>query len=103
LQVINSSPGILVAMFDAVLEKALGLCGAEFGVLTTFDGRQIHPVAHRGVSPEYAEFLAPSLEGAATRKIAVTGYHRQPNRRLFRAATRGTSREFVVLLNGVTQ
>jgi len=45
-------------VFDAVLEKALGLCGAEFGVLTTFDGRQIHPVAHRGVSPEHAEFLA---------------------------------------------
>ena len=58
LQVINASPGDLTPVFDAMLEKAMRLCGAAYGVLRSFDGERMHMLASRGVPPAYAEFLA---------------------------------------------
>src|SRR5712691_1058440 len=64
LQVINSSPGDLAPVFDAMLDKALQLCDAAFGVLATYDGQFLHTVAGRGIPAAYAEFLQQPVRPA---------------------------------------
>jgi len=57
LSVINSSPGELAPVFDAMLQNALRLCDARLGMLYTFDGESFQMVGHRGVAPALAEVL----------------------------------------------
>ena len=75
LRVINSSPGDLAPAFEAVLDKALALCGAAFGVLWRSDGGLVRAAALRGATPEYTEFLTrgayrPDAGGANGRLVA---------------------------------
>ncbi|MGY3394823.1 two-component system NtrC family sensor kinase [Bradyrhizobium sp. USDA 3311] len=56
LSVISSSGGDLVPVFDAMLAKAMQLCGANFGVLNTFDGKSFHSAATYGLPPAYDEY-----------------------------------------------
>ena len=56
LKVISSSPGQLEPVFQAMLENAVRICDAKFGVLYRFDGAAFRCAAEVGVPPAYAEF-----------------------------------------------
>ena len=56
LQVISSSTGELKPVFNAVLENAIHLCEAKFGVLYRYDGNLFHPEALVGVPQALIEF-----------------------------------------------
>ena len=72
LGVINSSPGDLTPVFDAMLEKALDLCSAPFGVLWTYDGEFTHAAAIRGATAEYREFLSePHRPGPGSAQLRL--------------------------------
>jgi len=76
LQVINSSPGDLPPVFDAILDKALRLCEAFFGSLWTYDGEYLRPAALRGMSSSYTDFLrtGPHPLGPAQQRL-IHGEH----------------------------
>ena len=68
LQVINASPGDLVPVFDAMLEKAMRLCGAAFGCMYTYRWGAFQAAAMHGVPDAFAR-ITEGGDGFATTRI----------------------------------
>jgi signal transduction histidine kinase/DNA-binding response OmpR family regulator len=51
LRVISGSPTDMQPVFDAIVESAVRLCGARFGVAHRFDGERLHLVSHPNLPP----------------------------------------------------
>jgi signal transduction histidine kinase len=57
LRVISSSPGELRVVFQAMLENAMRICEAKFGVMFQFDGDAFDVVALLNTPPALTDFL----------------------------------------------
>jgi GAF domain-containing protein len=73
LQVINSSPGDLVPVFDAILERAHTLCGAPLGSLVLRDGDQLRAVATRGYPQKYETLVRRGFSPTHSFKLFLSG------------------------------
>ena len=75
LQVINSSPGDLTPVFDAILDKAHALCGAERGTLFLYDGGKMKAVVAHGYPEDVVEHLCAGVGLAPHHAPLFAGNH----------------------------
>src|SRR5260370_913026 len=70
LGVINSSPGDLAPVFDAMLEKATRLCDAPSGIFWTFGGELARAAALQGKPEPLAWFMREPIRYASATDLA---------------------------------
>ena len=79
LRVISSSPGELEPVFKAMLENAVRICDASFGMLFRFEDSAWRAAAMHGVPPAFADFWRRGPQRAGPRTaLARVGETRQP-------------------------
>jgi two-component system NtrC family sensor kinase len=64
LEIINTSPGTIAPVFEALLEKAMHLCEAAFGFLAIYDGERFKFAAQHGVPPALADYFETGMDQA---------------------------------------
>ncbi|HUY83558.1 MAG TPA: GAF domain-containing protein, partial [Steroidobacteraceae bacterium] len=78
LGVINSSPGNLAPVFEAMLDKAMRLCEADFGFFLRYQDAKYSFTAGSGLNPAFSEYLLrmeqPGPNEANTRVIQGAPY-----------------------------
>jgi hypothetical protein len=90
LGVINSSPGDLGPVFEAIADSAARLCKALSSSVYRFDGELIHFLAHSSFSPaaiDHTKLLfpaPPSRDNATTRAVFECGVVHIPDVRQIR-------------------
>ena len=77
LKVISSSPGHLEPVFNAMLEKAVRICEAKFGVLWLCENGGFRSVAQHNTPPAFAEHwrshpVVHPVPGTGLRRLAET-------------------------------
>ena len=60
LRVISASPGELEPVFQAMLERAVRVCGAKFGNIYRWDGEALHILASHNTPPAFVEAVRRS-------------------------------------------
>jgi GAF domain-containing protein len=73
LAVINRSPGDPGSVFEAILDKAHSLCGADVGNLTIYDGKHFRAVATHGFSEQIAALYRQPIPQNANHAALLRG------------------------------
>jgi GAF domain-containing protein len=73
LDVINRSPGDLISVFEAILERAHALCGAAIGSLVLYDGANFRAAATHGWPDSIAALFREPAPPNRSRQRLVEG------------------------------
>ena len=79
LQVISSSQGDVKPVFSTVLENAVRICEAKFGILYLHEGGGLRTVAARDVPPMFAEALGRERFPPAPGGVLELGDENRPD------------------------
>jgi len=71
LKVISSSPGVLEPVFNAMIENATRLCGAEVGTFALYEGSTFRGAAVYGHSERYADVVSRSYSAGIGAKAGL--------------------------------